>query len=151
MGRRKVGLIFRPDLGTMREGETMSISSDTPRDNFTLSEADLAACRPLSVKVATCCGRYPFTAPTASAACGCRCAVAVSCALPVVPGAIWKQRGRSGVRSSSARRPSGGLQPAGSACHTVASRHLREQAASGSSQDALRRSPSTACARSRAA
>jgi len=26
----------------------MSISSDTPRDNLTLTEADLAACRPIS-------------------------------------------------------------------------------------------------------
>ena len=104
----------------------MSISSDTPRDNLTLSEPTSPPAVPSSAKAATCCGRYaPSTAPTASAACACRCTAAASCALPVGPGAIWTRRGRSGARSSSARRPSGGLRPAGSACHTVASRHRR--------------------------
>ena len=65
----------------------------------------------------------PSTAPTASAACGCRCIAAASCALPVGPGAIWRRRVRSGARSSSARRPCSGLQPTGSASHTAASRH----------------------------
>ena len=65
----------------------------------------------------------PFTAPTASAACACRCIAAASCALPVGPGAIWRRRVRSGARSSSARRPCRGLQPTGSASHTAASRH----------------------------
>ena len=44
-------------------------------------------------------------------------------ALPVVPGAIWRRRVRSGARSSNARQPCSGLQPTGSACHTAASRH----------------------------
>jgi hypothetical protein len=78
----------------------------------------------LSAKAAMCCVRCaPSMALTASGACACRCTAAVSCALPVVPGATWKRRGCSGARSSTARRPSQGLQPAGSACHTVASRH----------------------------
>ena len=57
----------------------------------------------------------PSTARTASAACGCRCIAAASCALPVAPGAIWRRRVRSGARSSSARRPCRSLQPTGSA------------------------------------
>ena len=90
----------------------MSISGETPRENLTLTEADLAACRPIvgeggHVLRALC----PSTAPTASAACGCRCIAAVSCVLPVGPGAIWRRRVRSGARSSSARRPCRGLQP----------------------------------------
>jgi hypothetical protein len=79
----------------------------------------------LSVKAARCCGRYaPSTAPTTSAACACRCTAGASCVLPVVPGAIWTRRGRSGARSSSARRPSEGLQPTGNACH-AGDRYLR--------------------------
>ena len=65
----------------------------------------------------------PSMAPTVSVACGCRCTAAGSSALPVGPGAIWRRRVRSGVRSSSARQPCSGLQPAGSASHTAASRH----------------------------
>ena len=62
-------------------------------------------------------------APTASVAFGCRRIAAVSSALLVVPGAIWGRRVRSGVRSSSARRPYRGLLPTGSASHHAASRH----------------------------
>src|SRR6266853_1940960 len=40
----------------------------------------------------------PSTARTASAACACRCTVAVSCALPVGPGAIWVS-GRSETKT----------------------------------------------------
>ena len=98
---------------------------------------------PSSAKVAMCCGRCALsTAPTASGACACRCTAAGSCALPVVPGATWTRRGRSGVRSSSARRPSGGLQPAGSARPRQSPAATAAfQAASGSRQDALRRIP----------
>ena len=63
-----------------------------------------------------------FMVSTVSAACACRCIAAVSCALPVVPGAIWRKRVRSGVRSSSARRLCSGLQATGSASPTAASR-----------------------------
>ena len=62
------------------------------------------------------------TAPTVSAACGCRCIAAASCALPVGPGAIWTRRVSAGVKSSSARPPCRSLQPTGSARHTAASR-----------------------------
>jgi CHC2 zinc finger len=104
----------------------MSISSsDTSRDNLTLSETALAACRPIvgegghvlralcpfhgsdrqrSLRVQVHSGRFVCFA------CG--------------AGATWTRRVRSGARSSSARRPSGGLQPAGSTCQAVDSRHL---------------------------
>ena len=79
---------------------------------------------PSWAKVAMCSAPCaPSMAPTVSVACGCRCTAAGSSALPVGPGAIWTRRVRSGVRSSSARQPCSGLQPAGSASHTAASRH----------------------------
>jgi hypothetical protein len=80
----------------------------------------------LSAKAVTCCGRYArSTAPTANAACACRYTAAASYVLPAGSGAIWPLRGRSGGRSSSASRPSGGLQAAGHACHAGDSRHRR--------------------------
>ena len=105
----------------------MSISGDTPRENLTLTEADLAACRPIvgegghvlralcpfhgsdrqrSLRVQVHSGRFVCFA------CG-------------AWGYLETARERSGARSSSARRPSRGLQPAGSACHSRASRHRR--------------------------
>ena len=104
----------------------MSISSDTSRENLTLSEAELAACKPIvgegshvlralcpfhgsdrqrSLRVQVHSGRFVCFA------CG-------------AWGYMEAARGYSGVRSSSARRPSQDLQPAGIARHTVASRHL---------------------------
>ena len=130
----------------------MSMSVTRPVITSRLPKPTLPPAVPSSVKVATCCGRSaPSTAPTASAACACRCTVAVSCALPVVPGAIWKRRGRSGGRSSSARRPSGGLQPASSACHAVDSRHRTSQATRGSRQEASADPPAPRAAVSSAA
>ena len=52
----------------------------------------------------------PSTARTASVACACQYTEAALSTLPVVPGAIWRRRVRSGARSSSAKRPCSGLQ-----------------------------------------
>jgi hypothetical protein len=106
----------------------MSMAGDTLRENLTLSESDLAACRPIvgegghvlralcpfhgsdrqrSLRVQVHSGRFVCFA------CG---------AWGYMEG---KRRASGGMRSSSARRPSGGLRPVGSAYHAVASRHRR--------------------------
>ena len=131
----------------------MSISSDTPRDNLTLSEADLAACRPIvgegghvlralcpfhgsdrqrSLRVQVRSGRFVCFA------CG-------AWGYMETARAQWREEQQ---RQATFRRPPARRQRVltPSPAATAAS-----QAASGSRQDALRRSPSTACARSRAA
>ena len=96
---------------------------ETNRENLTLPRQTSRPAAPSWAKAAMCCvPSAPSTAPTANVACGCRCIAAVSCVLPVAPGAIWRRRVRSGVRSSSARRPCKDLQPVSSASHTAASR-----------------------------
>ena len=131
----------------------MSISSDTPRDNLTLSEADLAACRPIvgegghvlralcpfhgsdrqrSLRVQVHSGRFVCFA------CG-------AWGYMDTARAQWREEQQ---RQAAFRRPPARRQRLSQPSPAATS---ASQATSGSSQAALRRSPSTACACSRAA
>ena len=102
----------------------MSLSGETPRENLTLTEADLAACRPIvgegghvlralcpfhgsdrqrSLRVQVHSGRFVCFA------CG-------AWGYMETARAQWREE-------QQRRRPCRGLLPAGSACHTAASRH----------------------------
>jgi hypothetical protein len=80
----------------------------------------------------------PSTALATSGAYPSRRLPAVSPVLPAAPGAIWKQRMRGGAKNRNPRRPSGDLQPVGSAYRIVASCHRgfpgRQQQAGSSPQ-----------------
>jgi hypothetical protein len=99
---------------------------ETNRENLTLTEADLAVCRPVMgagghVLRAVC----PFHGATASGACACRSTAAGACALPVGRGAPWRRHGNAGRTSGSAWQPSSGRPPGGAASHHSPSLHRR--------------------------
>ena len=87
----------------------------TPRaENLTIPVPNSPRVSPSPAKAAMGYERYAlFTALTTSVACGSRWPVAVSCALPVVPGAIWKRHATQ-WREERQRQAGGESQPASS-------------------------------------
>ena len=124
----------------------MAASSDGTRDNLTLSEADLAACRPIVGEgghvVRAFCPLPRLRPPAELARAGAQRPLCLLC--------LWRlglhgRPGRSGVRGA-ARQAAYRRPPAPSSAHrTVASRHRRFPGRQCCRQAALRRSPSTAC------